>query len=368
MNGNGTRIGFPREATPGDRRTLLIPAVASTLREAGFDVLAEPDIGAGISCSDATLAASGVRFVDAEQVWAAPLVLRYRCSAAHDIRRLRPGQSIGALFHAEGDPHLLAALEASAVTAYSYEFVQEADGRFPLATPGGEIAGVQAVLLGSHALQSTAGRGVLVAAVAGAEPANVVVIGCGNVGSAAVRTAAALGARVSVLARDERSANQLATQLGDGVLVLANTPAARAQVLADADLVIGAILVSSYDTPPMITEADLAGMREGSVIVDATCGYGEGYLPTAGAVQRVGEPPRVVGGVLHVKLDSLPSLVPVTASQAFAGNAARWLARLAAVALRGASDPAIEAGMIARAGSLTHPVCQQHAAYYRVSA
>lgn len=367
MKVSGTRIGFPRESTPGDRRTLLIPAVASALREAGFDVLAEPGIGAGIFCSDETLAASGVRFAHAEQVWSAPLVLRYRCGLPEEIGRLRPGQSIGALFHAEGDPRLLAALEASHATAYSYEFIED-QGRFPLAAPGGEIAGIQAVLLGSHALQNAAGRGVLLARVAGVEPAHMVVIGCGNVGAAAVRTAVALGVRVTVLARDEDSARLHAVRLGDGVRVLANTAAARAQVLADADLVIGAILVSTYDTPPMITEADLAGMREGSVIVDATCGYGDGYLPSAGPVQRVGDPPRVARGVLHVKLDSLPALVPVTASEAYAGNAASWLARLAAVALHGASDPAIDAGMIVREGRLTHPVCQQHAAYYRVSA
>lgn len=146
-------IGFPRESTAGDRRTVLTPTVARVLAEAGFELLAEPGIGAGVFCDDAELAALGVRFAAPEVVWAAPLVLRYKSANPEELTRLRPGQSMGALFHAEGDPALLAALAASGVTAYSYEFLDE-DGCFPLAKPGGEIAGIQAILYGAQALQT----------------------------------------------------------------------------------------------------------------------------------------------------------------------------------------------------------------------
>lgn len=361
-------IGFPRESTPGDRRTLLTPRVACVLREAGFGVVAETGIGAGVFGDDADLAADGVRFAGPDEVWAAPLVLRYKSADPSELARLRPDQSIGALFHAEGDPGLLSALAASGATAYSYEFVEE-DGRFPLATSGGEIAGIQAVLHGAHALQTVhGGRGVLVARVAGAEAPRVVVIGCGNVGSAAVRTAAALGAEVTVLARSEASASRYLPTAPRGVRVAVNTRQIRQRVLAAADLVIGAILVSTFDTPPMITEVDLREMKTGAVIVDATCGYGEGYLPTAGPAQGPGDPLRVVQGVLHIKLDALPALVPVTATEAYTGNAAPYLVRLARVALRGATDPAIEAARIAQHGRVVHPVCRQHAAFYGVPA
>ncbi len=104
------------------------------------------------------------------------------------------------------------------------------------------------------------------------------------------------------------------------------------------------------------------------MIVDVTCGYGEGYLPTAGLVQAPGDPPRVVGGVLHVKLDTLPALVPRTASQAYTANAAPYLVRLAQVVLRGVDDPVITSACIARDGALVHPVCQQHAAFLGVPA
>ncbi|MGH3929684.1 MAG: NAD(P)-dependent oxidoreductase, partial [Pseudonocardiaceae bacterium] len=147
-----------------------------------------------------------------------------------------------------------------------------------------------------------------------------------------------------------------------------NTPGMLRSCLSQADLVIGAILVSTFDTPAMITKADLATMQAGAVIVDATCGYGDGYLPTAGPVQSPGDPPRVLDGVLHVKLDTLPALVPRTASQAYTTNAGPYLVRLARVALRGSHDPVISSACIARDGVLVHPVCQHHAARYGVPA
>lgn len=358
-------IGFPRESTPGDRRTLLTPVTARALAAADFEMLAEPGIGEGTGCSDSVLAGRRVRFAAAEEVWSAPLVLRYKSPDPTDLNRLAPGQAIGALFHAEGDPGLLAALTRAKVVAYSYEFLTE-NGRFPLGAAGGTIAGIQAVHSGAQALQHPAGRGVLLGGVPGADPAQVVVIGSGNVGSAAARTAAALAARVTVLAHTPASAAEYRTRAPIGVTVAVNSRKRLAALLPQADLVIGAILVSTHDTPPMITEADLARMRPGAVVVDATCGYGPGYLPTAGPVQSPEDPPHITGGILHVKLDTLPALVPVTASHAYTAAAAPYLVRLALHALTGRSDEAAESAVIARDGVLVHPVCRQHAAFYQV--
>lgn len=361
-------IGFPRESTPGDRRTLLTPAVAALLREAGFEVVTEAGVSAGVFGADDDLAVAGVRFAEPGEVWGAPLVLRYKNTDPDEVARLRPDQTIGALFHAEGDPALLSALISSGVTAYSYEFITENNG-FPLAAPGGEIAGVQAVLHGALALQTVHnGRGVLLAKVNGAMAPRVVVIGCGHVGSAAASTAAALGAHVTVLARSEHSASRYRTTAPQSVRVAVNNDETRQKALADADLVIGAILVSTFDTPPMITEPDLAVMKTGAVIVDATCGYGEGYLPTAGSVQTPGDRPRVVAGVLHLKVDVLPALVPVTTTEAYTATAAPYLVRLARVALQDVTDPAIEAARIAQRGALVHPVALHHASIYGVPA
>lgn len=205
---------------------------------------------------------------------------------------------------------------------------------------------------------------MLLAAVDGAAKANVVVIGSGNVGAAAVETAAAFGANVTVLTHGEPSRADYQRRAPGGVQVLVNTRQTLLECLAEADLVIGAILVSTYDTPAMITEADLAVMRPGAVIVDATCGYGLGYLPAAGPVQAPGNPPHQVSGILHVKVDVFPALVPVTTTSAYVANAAPYLERLARTALLGIPDTAIEAACIACAGQLVHPVLIQHARIY----
>jgi alanine dehydrogenase len=207
---------------------------------------------------------------------------------------------------------------------------------------------------------------VLLAAVDGAAKANVVVIGCGNVGAAAAETAAALGANVTVLTSSEPSRADYVRRAPGAVQVLVNTRETLLKCLAEADLVIGAILVSTYDTPAMISETDLAVMRPGAVIVDATCGYGPGYLPTAGPVQAAGDPPREVAKILHVKIDVFPALVPLTATAAYVANAAPYLVRLAETALLGATDSAIEAARIACAGHLVHPVLIQHARIYGI--
>ncbi len=203
VNTASLTIGFPRESG-SERRTILTPALARQLTSAGFTVTAEPGIGAGVFTGDDEYAAAGACLTGPDEAWSAPLVLRYKSPDPRDLRRLRPGQHVGALFHAEGDPDLLTALRESGATAWSYELLAE-DGRFPLGRPGGQIAGIQAVLAGAAALQGPGGRGVLLGMAEGAEPASVVVIGSGNVGSAAAETAAALGARVTMLTRCESS-------------------------------------------------------------------------------------------------------------------------------------------------------------------
>lgn len=355
-------IGFPRESGT-ERRTILTPDLAHALIRAGFGVITEPGIGSGVFIGDEEYAAVGVRLAETGEAWSAPLILRYKSPGPGDLRHLRPEQHIAALFHAEGDAGLLTGLRDCGATAWSYEFVTE-HGCFPLGRPGGRIAGVQAVLAGAHALQAPAGRGVLLAAVDGAAKPNVVVIGSGNLGAAAAQTAAALGANVTVLARSEPSRAHYLPRAPTGVQVLVNTRGTLLECLAEADLVIGAILVSTYDTLAMITETDLAVMRHGAVIVDATCGYGPGYLPTAGPVRAPGDPPHQIAGILHVKVDMFPALVPVTATSAYVANATPYLVRLARTALLGAPDTAIEAARIACAGHLVHPVLIQHARIY----
>jgi alanine dehydrogenase len=360
-------IGFPRDRSATDPRVILTPGLAESLVADGYRLVSEPGIGEGVGIADRELRLAGVNLLPAAAAWECPLLLRYKAFRPEELRRLEPGQAAGAVFHAEGNPALIEALIESGVRAWSYEFLEE-DGRYPLMSAGGRISGIQAVLLGCRHLQApSGGRGILLGGVPGASPAKVLVIGHGNVGAAAADTAHALGADVTVLSRTDEGRHRYLTRAPAGVRALVNNPETLRAELADADLVIGAILISTYDTPPMIEEDDLDLMKPGAVIVDATCGYGPGYLPTAGPVQPAEAPPRRVRGVLHVKVDVLPSLVPTTASRAYAAAATPYLRRLARVALSGAEDAAIDTALIAAHGEIVHPVVSEHAAHYALA-
>lgn len=361
------RVGFPKDAKADDPRIILTPALAARLREDGFEVLSEPGIGERVEVSDDYLRAAGVSLVESGEVWQCPLLLKYKAFQPAEIERLHRPQVVASVFHAEGNRDIITALSRSEARAYSYEFLQE-DGRFPLMRAGGHIAGVQSVLLAARHLQTeTGGRGVLLGGAPGAEPVRVLVIGTGNVGAAAARTAHALGAEVTLLAHADQGRRDFLARCDHPATVLVNDASTLRSELVRADVVIGAILISTYSTPAMITEADLRTMKPGSVIVDATCGYGEGYLPTAGPAQQPGTPPLVVGGVRHVKVDVLPSLVPVTATQSYSALAAPYLSRLAHAVASGMTDPLWDTALIADGGKITHPVVLEHAAMYEVA-
>ncbi len=167
-----------------------------------------------------------------------------------------------------------------------------------------------------------------------------------------------------VLCRTANGRDQVLCRTGNKCRAEINSPERLAQELPDADVLIGAILVSTFSTPAMVTPELVRTMRRGSVVVDATAGYGPGYLPSAGPVQQPGEPPREVVGVLHVKIDVLPSVVPVTSSRAYTAAAMPYLVRLAERVLRDNPDPVIDTALIVSEGQVRHPVLAEHLGYY----
>ena len=364
MRNKPQSIGFPAEPEGSDRPVILTPELAAALTAHGYDVVSEAGIGERFGIHTTDLAHAGTQFTTRDEVFDCPLLLKYKPFSADEIAARSPGQTLGAVFHAEGRPDLLSPLLQSRVTAYSYEFLSE-DHRFPLMSAGGRIAGIQAIFHAAHALQTyRGGRGVLLAAVPGCPPPTVVVIGSGNVGLGAADTAAALGAEVVVLCRTESARAMIEQRPGNRCRVEVNSPDRLAWEMKRADVVVGAILISTYSTPTMITPDMVAGMRPGSVIVDATAGYGPGYLPTAGPVQQPGDAPHEEHGVLHIKIDVLPSLVPATSSRAYTAGAISYLVRLANRVLRDADDPTVDTALIVRDGRIEHPVVADHLPYY----
>jgi alanine dehydrogenase len=328
--------------------------LADALVTAGLQPVAQRGAGPPLGLPDDDLEAHGVAFRPRHEVLSKPLLLKYKSFTQDELTAVSPDAVLGSVFHIEGKPDLAATLESRKLRAYSYEFLQDHHGRFPLMTAGGRIAGVQAVQLASRYLQiDMGGPGLLLGpSDSGFKPV-VVIIGTGNVACGAAETAIALDCDVTMLAHTGPSAEAARTKFTNATIYV-NAPDTLARILPAADVVIGAILISTFDTPPMIAERDIKMMKPGAVIVDATCGYGDGYLPTAGPVQGPDDPPRVLHGVQHIKIETLPALVPLTASYAYSRAAAPYLVLLAhEIAAKGRAE-SWSSALISESGRIVH--------------
>ncbi len=359
-------ISIIKERQEGEYRVILTPKQVAQFCSQDFTILIEQDAGVGVGYSNTNYMDAGAQIVSQEEAWnGCNLILKYKPPLPKEWRFLRPGMHLGAIFHAEGDYELVTELLKSGVTAYSYEFFQN-KGDFPLAEPGGEIAGKMAVLYGAYHLQRhLGGSGVLLAGAHGARKAKVVVIGYGNVGSASARLALAMGAEVVVLGRVKEGLERFACTVGGSIRTAVCSREVLKRELQDSDLLIGAILISTYNTEPIVDDDLVKMMPKGSVIVDVTCGYGSGYMPSFDRLTDFEQPVYEKYGVLHCKIDRLPAAVPTTTTEAYATNAYSYLFGLAKAIYEGVADPVSTAGKIISQGQITHPVIQEHMSFYQ---
>lgn len=346
------RIGIPREIKTLEGRVALVPAACAELVAHGHEVWIEPGAGLASGYADADYAARGVRLgADAAEVWAqAELLVKVKEPQPEEVQRLRAGQRLFCFLHLAAAPALLDGLVASGADAIAFETVQTADG-LPVLAPMSTIAGRIATQVGATLLQRPqGGRGLLLGGLAGSARGEVVVVGGGVAGGQAAAVAAALGARVSVFDRKpERMA--AARALGSNVEGLYSYPDALEQACAQADLVIGAVLIPGALAPRVITRAMVEAMPEGAVLVDISVDQGgctETTRPTSYA-----EPTFVEAGVTHFCVTNMPGAVPRTASQALSAVLTPYVLRLTQPDWR--DDAALAAGLNVSAGRVVHP-------------
>jgi alanine dehydrogenase len=355
-------IGMPKELLPSERRVLMLPSTVAKFSQAGFKVHVERGAGQGVVVLDDAYEQAGAVLSSAQEVWQCDAVFKYKAPTASEFRHFRKGLVVAGILHVEGDMPLAEALVASNATAYSYEFFRDSTGRFPLAAGGGRIAGRMAALCAIGLLHSHAGgMGKLPGMEsAGAEMVTATVIGSGNVGTAAAVALTSIGCAVTVLTSNERS--RLATSLmGFGSLnIKVNTPETLSECVRRSDIVIGAILISTYDTPPMVTHEMVRSMRPGSVLLDATAGYGGGYMPTFDRNTSLSQPSFVRDGVVHCKIDNFPAAVPITAVQVVNQLYPRYLIALAKSLAGGEQDPISASGLMIDRGKIVHPELERH--------
>lgn len=324
-------ITFVRDSNPLEVRSLIFPDLVPEYVSQGIEVKCETGIGRGYGICDHEFAAAGAAILTTEDAWKeASLIAKYKPPTPEDVARMPLGCSYASYLHLEDNAALALALQKQSIRAFAFEFIEEPSGHFPVTRAHSEIAGKMAVIYGAYHLQThLGGNGVFLPSVPDAAPANVLVIGYGNAGSASAVTAAALGADVTVLGRNASTLRAFSALMPRNVKCLINDQYILKEILPSMDLVIGAILISTRDTAPMITESMVMTMKNGSMIIDVTCGYGAGYIETFDRETTLEAPVFQKFGVLHCKIDKLPGGVPVTSARALSRLCLPYLARLA---------------------------------------
>jgi alanine dehydrogenase len=350
-------VGVPTEVKNHENRVAITPDGVRELTRAGVPVLVEAGAGEGSSIRDDDLRAAGARVVpDAEAVWGeAELVCKVKEPQPEEIARLRPGQVLFTYLHLAANPEVADALLTREVTGVAYETVQAGDGRLPLLAPMSEVAGRMATQVGAHFLErENGGRGVLLGGAPGVRPARVVVVGAGNVGWNAAWIAAGMEAEVLLLDKDIDRLRWVDQIHRGRIMTLASNLGSVERSVAQADLVIGAVLVAGRRAPLVVTDEMVRSMQPRSVIVDVAIDQG-------GCVEGIHEtthddPVFERHGVLHYAVGNIPGAVPHTSTYALTNATLPYLVGLATQGVASAcrADPALARGVNTAAGAVTH--------------
>jgi alanine dehydrogenase len=351
------KVGCPTEIKTDEYRVGLTPAGVRELAEHGHEVLIQRGAGEGSAISDAQYEAQGARIVpDAAAVFAqADMVVKVKEPQAAEVALLEPRHTLFTYLHLAPDPELTQGLVDSSATCVAYETVTDARGRLPLLAPMSEVAGKIATQAGAFMLEKPlGGRGILLGGVPGVASAKVMVIGGGVVGMNAAFIAIGMEAEVSVF---DRSIDRL-RELDIAFQGRADTCYASTldieEMLPEADLVIGAVLVHGARAPYVIRREQLGLMKRGAVLVDVSIDQG-GCFETSRATTH-SDPTYEVDGITHYCVANMPGAVPITSTKALTNATLPYVLELAdkGVARAAQDSPHIANGVNVVGGKVTY--------------
>lgn len=350
-------VGVPREVKEGEHRVAITPDGVHELTASGAPVLVETGAGADSSISDSDYRHAGAEVVDgAADVWGrSDIVMKVKEPHEDEFSYMRPGLILFTYLHLAAYPSVAAALLERGVTGIGYETVQMESGALPLLAPMSEVAGRMATQIGAHFLErERGGRGVLLGGVPGVQPARVVILGAGNVGWNAAWIAQGMEAEVLLL---DKNLDRLrwVDQIHQGrIVTLASNRGAVERACADADLVIGAVLVPGGRAPVVVTDDMVRVMKPGSVIVD--CAVDQGGCIESIRETTHADPVYERHGVLHYAVGNIPGAVPHTSTYALTNATLPYARELATKGAAGAAaaDPEVARGVNTVAGQVTN--------------
>jgi alanine dehydrogenase len=361
------RIGVAREIKQREYRVALTPAGALELVQRGHEVVVESGAGIGSGFVDEAYVAVGARMASVEDVWSsAELLLKVKEPIAEEYGRLREGLTLFTYLHIAADEPLTHALVDSGITGIAYETVETASRQLPLLAPMSEVAGRLAPQMGAWSLEKAhGGRGILLGGVPGVPPAKVVILGGGVVGLNSAIIALGMQADVWVLDKSVERMRELEIALDGRVTLAMSNRLQIEEVLADADMVIGAVLVPGAIAPKLVTREMLGLMRPGAVLVDVAIDQG-GCFETSHATTH-DDPVFEVDGIIHYCVANMPGAVPVTSTKALTNVTLPYVEAIAdkGVARAIADDAALAKGVNVVGGKVTYEaVAQAHGLSY----
>jgi alanine dehydrogenase len=350
-------VGLPKEIKDNEYRVGLTPAGVRALGEAGHRVIVERGAGEGSGFEDSLYETAGAEIIEsADDVWAeAEMIVKVKEPIEPEYPRMKEGLLLFTYLHLAPDPKQTQALLKSKVTGIAYETITDKKGTLPLLTPMSEVAGRMAVQVGAQYLEKmNGGRGVLLGGVPGVPAARIVIIGGGVVGTNAAKIAVGMGAQVTIVDKNLDRLRELDDIFLSKISTLASSAYAIHGAIAEADLIIGAVLVPGAAAPKLVTRAMLKDVSKGAVIVDVAVDQG-GCIETTHPTTH-SNPTYYVEDVLHYCVANMPGAVPRTSTFALTNATLPYALRLANRGFLEAikSDPGLKEGVNTYAGKLTY--------------
>lgn len=305
-------IGVPREIKPNENRVALTPGGAELLIANKHTVIIEKDAGVGSGFSDDMYIKAGAKIIPtaAEVYGQAEMIMKVKEPIAPEYGLIKENQVLFTYFHFAASRELTEAMVKAKAICIAYETVMKSDNSLPLLIPMSEVAGRMAPQEGAKYLERTmGGRGVLLGGVPGTEPANVLVLGGGIVGTNAAKIAAGFGAKVTIMDNNLYRLRYLDDVMAKNVMTVMSTPDNIRRHAQQADLVIGAVLIAGAKAPHLITKDMLSTMKPGAVVVDVSVDQG-GCIETCKPTTHE-NPTYVVDGILHYCVANMPGAVPI---------------------------------------------------------
>lgn len=308
-------IGVPKEVKSGERRVAMTPQSVDALVSHRHRVLVERGTGEGSGFSDQEYEKAGAILIErAKEIWdEADMVVKVKEPLETEYSLLRPGLILFTYLHLAANALLTNKLLESCIIGIGYETVQERNGSLPLLRPMSEIAGRASILAGGMCLEAKhGGRGVLLCGASGVPPAKVVILGAGVVGVNACKVAVGIGARVSILDVQPERLSYLHDITQGHITTFISNRMTISEEIADADLVIGAVLIPGAQAPKLVSRQMLRRMRSGSAVVDISVDQGGCFDTTRPTTHE--NPTYIEEGIVHYCVANIPGAYPRTST------------------------------------------------------